>query len=83
MSAGFVRTLTPTAADLAQVGAVAIALGGVAVGWLPAGAAVVVVALATVQLALARTPRPRAVIVGVQQLGFGLAVVIGAGIALA
>ena len=55
---------------------------GPGVGWLPVVAAGAVVALATVQLVLARTRPPRAVIVGVQQLVLGLAVVITAGLAL-
>ena len=71
------------AQDLAQGAAVALAAIGVAVGWLPVVAAGAVVALATVQLVLARIRAPRAVIVGVQQLVFGLAVVITAGLALA
>jgi hypothetical protein len=71
------------AQDLAQAAAVVLAVVGVAVGWLPGIAAAAVVALAAVQLVLARTRPPRAVIVGVQQLVFGLAVVIVAGLALA
>ena len=71
------------AQDLAQGAAVALAVIGVGVGWLPVVAAGAVVALATVQLVLARTRPPRAVIVGVQQLVLGLAVVITAGLALA
>ncbi len=70
------------AQDLAQGAAVALAAIGVAVGWLPVVAAGAVVALAMVQVVLARTRPPRAVIVGVQQLVFGLAVVITAGLAL-
>jgi hypothetical protein len=42
-----------------------------------------VVALATVQLVLARARALRAVVVGVQQLVFGFAVMIAAGLALA
>ena len=71
------------AQDLAQGAAVALAVIGVGVGWLPVVAAGAVVTLATVQLVLARTRPPRAVIVGVQQLVLGLAVVITAGLALA
>ena len=71
------------AQDLAQGAAVALAVIGVGVGWLPVVAAGAVVALATVQLVLARTRPTRAVIVGVQQLVLGLAVVITAGLALA
>lgn len=71
------------AQDLAQGAAVALAIIGVGVGWLPVVAAGAVVALATVQLVLARTRPPRPVIVGVQQLVLGLAVVITAGLALA
>lgn len=70
------------AQDLAQAAAVAIALVGVALGWLPGVAAAAVISLAVVQVVLARTPAPRAVIVGVQQLLFGLAVVVTAGIVL-
>lgn len=69
--------------DLAQAAAVALVAVGLAVGWLPFVAVGAVIALATVQGVLARTRPPRAVIVGVQQLGFGLAVVIAAGLALA
>ncbi len=71
------------AQDLAQAAAVALVVVGFVLGWLPPVAAGAVLALATVQLALARTHPPRAVIVGVQQLVFGLAVVIAAGLALA
>lgn len=71
------------AQDLAQGAAVALAVIGVGVGWLPGMAAGAVVALATVQLVLARTRPPRPVIVGAQQLVLGLAVVITAGLALA
>jgi hypothetical protein len=70
------------AQDLAQGAAVTLAAIGVAVGWLPVVAAGAVVALAMVQVVLARARPPRAVIVGVQQLMFGLAVVITAGLAL-
>jgi hypothetical protein len=71
------------AQDLAQAAAVALAIVGFGLGWLPLLAAGAIVALAAVQLVLARTRPPRAVIVGVQQLLFGLAVVITAGLALA
>lgn len=63
--------------------ALALALVGMAVGWLPRAAAAAVGALAAVQVVLARTRPPRAAILGVQQLVFGLAVVITAGLALA
>lgn len=71
------------AQDLAQCVAVALAAVGSALAWLPVVAAGAVVALATVQLVLARTRPPRAVVVGVQQLVFGLAVMIVAGVAFA
>jgi len=71
------------AQDLAQGAAVALAGIGVALGWLPVVAAGAVAALAVVQLVLARVPPPRAVIVGVQQLVFGLAVMIAAGFGFA
>lgn len=68
--------------DLAQGGAVALAVGGVALGWLPWPAAVAIGILALVQLVLARVPPPKAVIVGVQETLLGLAVVIAVGIAI-
>lgn len=68
--------------DLAQAGAVALAAGGVVLGWLPGPAAVPIGILVLVQLVLARVPPPRAVIVGVQQTLLGLAVVVAAGIAI-
>ncbi|MGZ4715358.1 MAG: YwiC-like family protein [Acidimicrobiales bacterium] len=71
------------AEDLAQAGAVGLAWMGFAAGWLPWGAAVPLTVLAVLQLVLARTRPPRAVVVGVQQLVLGLAVIICAGLALA
>ena len=71
------------AQDLAQAAGSVLALVGVAVGWLPRVASAAVIALAAVQVVLARTRPPRAVIVGVQQLVFGLAVMITAGLGLA
>jgi hypothetical protein len=57
-------------------------LTGTWFGWLPWGAVVPIVVLVAVQLVLARTRPPKAVVVGVQQLVLGLAVVITAGLAL-
>jgi hypothetical protein len=71
------------AQDLAQAAAVALVVAGLGLGWLPLVAAGAVIALAAVQVVLARTRPPRAVIVGMQQLVFGLAVMIVAGLALA
>lgn len=71
------------AQDLAQAAAVTLAIVGVAIGWLPQLAAAALVALAGTQVLLARTRPPRAVIVGAQQLVFGLAVVLTAGVAFA
>jgi hypothetical protein len=71
------------AQDLAQAIAVVLAAVGVVLGWLPALAAMAVVALAAIQVVLARTRPPQAVVVGAQQLVFGLALVITAGLALA
>ena len=71
------------AQDLAQAGAVVLVLVGGALGWLPRVAVIAVLALAAVQLVLARTRPPRAVVVGLQQLVFGLAVMVAAGLALA
>jgi hypothetical protein len=70
------------AQDLAQAGAVVLAVAGAAVGWLAWGAAAPVFVLSGVQLVLARTRPPKVVIVGVQQLLLGLAVAIAAGLAL-
>jgi hypothetical protein len=71
------------AQDLAQVTAVVLVIAGRVAGWLPDVAAAAVIVLAAVQLVLARTHPPRAVIVGVQQLVFGLVVMIAAGLSLA
>ncbi len=68
--------------DLAQVASIALAAGGAGIGWLPLPAAGALVALALVQLVLARIPPPRAVVVGAQQLLYGLAVTIVAGTTL-
>lgn len=70
------------AEDLAQLGAVALVVFGVAVGWLSWAAAGAVGVLVVVQLALARVPPPRAVIVGVQQLLLGVGVMVVAGLTL-
>lgn len=71
------------AQDLAQVAALALVAFGLAIGWLPLGAALPVVGLVGVQLVLARLEPPKAVIVGLQQLVLGLAVAVTAGLALA
>ncbi len=71
------------AQDLAQAAAVTLAFIGLAIGWLPLGAAIPVVGLVVVQLVLARLEPPRAVIVGLQQLVLGFAVAVAAGLALA
>jgi hypothetical protein len=70
------------AQDLAQAASVVLVLTGTWFGWLPWGAVVPIVVLVAVQLVLARTRPPKAVVVGVQQLVLGLAVVITAGLAL-
>ena len=71
------------AQDLAQLAGLVLAAIGVALGWLPWPAAGALGALVSTQLVLARTPPPRAVIVGVQQLIFGLVVVVAAGVTMA
>jgi hypothetical protein len=71
------------AQDLAQAGALALAAVGVGIGWLPWAAAAALGVLVLVQLVLARIPPPKAVVVGVQQLIFGLAVMITAGLTMA
>src|SRR5262249_34865811 len=45
-------------------------------GWRPLAAVAAIAVLAVIQLALCRTRPPRAAILGVQQLAFGLAVVL-------
>lgn len=70
------------AQDVAQGAGAVLILAGVAAGWVPWLAAAPVLALVAVQSLLARFRPPRAVIVGVQQLLLGLAVVIGAGLAM-
>ncbi|MEZ5143302.1 MAG: YwiC-like family protein [Acidimicrobiales bacterium] len=64
------------ACDLAQALAVALAIGGWAVGWLPPAAPIVVGLLAVVQVGLARTRPPRAALLGAQQVVLGLTVVV-------
>lgn len=64
------------AQDLTQGAVLVLAGGGVATGLLPWPAAGALALLVAVQLVLARVPPPRAVVVGVQQLVLGLAVVI-------
>ena len=71
------------AQDVAQGTALALALTGVALGWLPWPAAAALGALVLAQLVLARIPPPKAPIVGIQQLVFGLAVMITAGLTMA
>ena len=71
------------AQDVAQGAALALALTGVALGWLPWPAAVALGLLVLVQFVLSRIPPPKAAIVGVQQLIFGLAVMIAAGLTMA
>ena len=73
----------PWAQDVAQGAALALALTGVALGWLPWAAAAALGALVLVQLVLARIPPPKAAIIGVQQLILGLAVMIAAGLTMA
>jgi hypothetical protein len=70
------------AQDLAQLAAPAVALPAAASGVLSGPAAAALCGLAGMQLALARIPPPRAAIVGVQQLFFGLAVMITAGLTM-
>ena len=83
LARGHHRPARRWAQDLAQLAAVGLVVGGRLVGWLPWAAAGAVVALAVAQVVLARLRPPRAVIVGVQQLVFGLAVVLTAGWAMA
>lgn len=65
-------------------GAQALAVGGTVVatmaGWVPPVALLAIVALALVQVALARTSPPRVAILGAQQVVLGLAVVLTAGL---
>ncbi|MCC7076956.1 MAG: YwiC-like family protein [Acidimicrobiia bacterium] len=68
--------------DLAQAGAVAAAGAGFLAGWLPVMAALPLVALAAVQACLARAPAPRAAVIGVEQICFGLVVAVSAGLAI-
>jgi hypothetical protein len=70
------------AQDLAQVTAAALAIGGWLLGWLSGAAAIALAALSSLQLVLARGRPPRATVVGLQQLCFGVAVVIVAGLTM-
>jgi hypothetical protein len=70
------------AQDLAQLLAIVIAVGAGAAGVLPWAAVAAIVGLVAVQLTLARTAPPKAVVVGVQQLVLGFAVVITAALAM-
>lgn len=70
------------AQDLAQLAALTIVVAASAFGLLPWAAAAAIGALAVVQLTLARIRPPKAVIVGVQQLFLGLAVMITGGLAM-
>jgi hypothetical protein len=70
------------AQDLAQLAALALAATASVLGVLPWAATAATGALAAVQLTLARFRPPKAVIVGVQQLFLGLAVIIIGGLAL-
>jgi hypothetical protein len=67
---------------VAQLAAVALALAGAFAGWLSWPAAAALAALALIQLVLAQLPPQRAVLVGIQQMGLGLGVVIVAGLTM-
>jgi hypothetical protein len=77
------RPLPRPAQDAAQGAAVLIALGCWALGWWTWPAVAAVAVLASMQVALARRPAPRAVLVGVQQLVAGVVLVVVAGLTLA
>lgn len=68
--------------DAAQVAAVVAVVLGWAVDLLPAAAVVVIAVLATINLSAVRLPPRRAVVIGIQQMIFGIAVIITTAIAL-
>lgn len=61
--------------DLAQGLAVGVGAAGLGLGVVPVAAVAALAVLAAVQVALSRTPPPRAAVVGAQQVVLGLAVV--------
>jgi hypothetical protein len=71
-----------TATDVAQIAVLLVAVVAGVLGWWSWPTAAAVGALAAGQLVLVRRPPPRAVVVGVQQLLAGLAVMIVAGLTL-
>jgi hypothetical protein len=76
------RSLPRIGSDGAQVGVGLAAVAAGAAGWWPWPVVGALVALAGMQLALARLAVPRAAFVGVQQLVLGLALVVVAGVTL-
>ena len=68
--------------DVAQAVALLLVIAAWLPGWLPAAAVIVIGALGIAQIVLARTPPLRAVLVGAQQVVFGLAVVIVTAVAV-
>ncbi len=79
------RVTTPShrASDLGQIGGVVLAAVSVAVDAATTAGAAAVVILVLVQFAWSRGPARPAVVVGVSQLGFGLAVVAATAIGVA
>jgi len=66
------------ACDLAQAAAMALVGAGWLTGWIPGAAVAVVAVLAATQAVLARTPPPRAAVLGAQQVVLGLTVAVTA-----
>jgi len=69
--------------DTAQIGAVAVAAVGWAFGLVPAVVVVVIAILATVNLVAVRLTPQRAVVIGIQQMFVGLAVIFTTALAAA
>ncbi len=69
--------------DAAQTAAVAAAVLGWAVDLVPVAAAVAIAILATINLVAVRLAPRRAVVIGIQQMIFGIAVILTTAIAVA
>ncbi len=69
--------------DIAQLIAVAVALLGWTVGMVPSAAVVAIAVLAAIHLVAVRLAPRRAVVIGIQQLIFGIAVVLATAIGVA
>lgn len=77
------RALPRWTSDVAQGAAVALAIIGCALGWLPLAVVAVVAAVAVLQAVLSRVTPPKAVVVGIQQTFIGLFVTVASAVAFA